>query len=234
MGLWKVFGLAAAGMLLAAGPSHAAAPSLETEAHNSNDFISFDIGPFDIGVPVAINAASEITGYYLDENNSFHGFVRGRDGSVVTFDAPAAVCSPDLICTFPDAINSAGTIAGFYNAAGTYHGFLRARGGQFTSFDPPGSTQTTPYAMNHAGDLAGNYDDANHVGHGFIRTKAGAFVTFDIVGSDDNGAIATGLNSAGAVTGSFRDAMTGADHGFVRDSDGEITIFDPAGSTGTD
>src|SRR6266566_3123304 len=46
--------------------------------------------PGSIGtVPVYINPAGTITGYYF-ESSATHGFVRALDGTITTFDAPGS------------------------------------------------------------------------------------------------------------------------------------------------
>lgn len=38
----------------------------------------------------SVNPEGTITGYVADSNNAYHGFVRTRDGSFITFDVPDA------------------------------------------------------------------------------------------------------------------------------------------------
>ena len=56
-------------------------------------FTTFDApgagtGPGQGTFAASINPAGAITGYYLDVNGVFHGFLRAPNGSVTTFDAP--------------------------------------------------------------------------------------------------------------------------------------------------
>ena len=44
---------------------------------------------------VLINNFGAITGYYLDANNVYHGFVRSPDGKFTSFEAPGADTTPD-------------------------------------------------------------------------------------------------------------------------------------------
>ena len=84
---------------------------------------------------VSINPAGAITGYYLDVNGVFHGFLRAPNGSVTTFDAPGAGAGADLRQgTFPKSINPTGAITGYYiDARNLIHGFLRSSGGAMTT-----------------------------------------------------------------------------------------------------
>jgi len=76
-----------------------------------------------------INAAGAITGFYVDNNNVYHGFIRSRDGNFTTFDAPGAGTIGSLgggQGTQPMTINDEGAVTGFYtDANNVVHGFLR-------------------------------------------------------------------------------------------------------------
>src|SRR5438552_3488343 len=67
-------------------------------------------------VPVSINPAGVIAGYY-GAGFADHGFLRTPDGAITTFDVPGAA-STVLLC-----VNPAGVIAGDYLASGVDHGF---------------------------------------------------------------------------------------------------------------
>ena len=85
--------------------------------------------------PVSINVAGAITGYYVDANGAYHGFVRATDGTITTFDAPSAAQY-----TTPTSINTPGAVTGLYNDANDVsHGFVRAANGTFTTFEAPGA-----------------------------------------------------------------------------------------------
>jgi hypothetical protein len=98
-------------------------------------------------------------------------FLRAPGGSFTTFDPPGS------LSTYAVAINTAGTITGFYGIQdniGNYigRGFLRARDGTFATFDFPGTTSTAPQAINPAGAITGYYGDAKGKTHGFLRIPA--------------------------------------------------------------
>jgi hypothetical protein len=76
---------------------------------------------------------------------------------------------------------------------------------------PPGSTNTSPFAINSAGAVAGYF--VTTAEHGFLRAPDGAITTFDPPGSF--GTFAFEINPAGVITGSYLDA-SGAIHGFLR------------------
>jgi len=72
-----------------------------------------------------INPAGMITGFYVDSNNVFHGFLRTARGEYVTFDVHGAGSGP-WQGTLPLNINSEGTVTGwFIDGNNVNHGFLR-------------------------------------------------------------------------------------------------------------
>jgi hypothetical protein len=191
-----------------------------------------------------INPAGAITGFYLDANNVFHGFLRTPNGAITGFDAPGAGSTAGSFQgTQAYSINPEGTIVGLYlDANNVYHGFLRARDGNFTTYEAPGADTTAnsfngTFAanINPAGTIAGDYVDADNVGHGYLRAPDGTFTTFDApgAGTGPGQGTFTGsvdcINPAGAMAGTYSDASNVA-HGYVRASDGTITTFDVPGA----
>ena len=77
--------------------------------------------------PVGINPSGTITGAFNDGFSIYHGFLRTRDGTVATFDAPGAGTG-SFQGTMPLGITPGGLIAGTYvgpndgNFLGSYHG----------------------------------------------------------------------------------------------------------------
>ena len=120
-----------------------------------------------------INPAGAITGAYADASNVNHGFLRAKDGTITTFEAPGAGTGV-FQGTVAFSINPAGAITGFYrDASSTNHGFLRAPDGSITTFDAPGAGTgpgqgTVHFCNNPPGGITGYYIDASNVGHGFL------------------------------------------------------------------
>ena len=119
-------------------------------------------------VPMSINPAGTITGYYVDAGSIFHGFVRDKDGIITSFDA-----GPNF--TIPTSINPKGTITGSYqDASRVTHGFVRDKDGTITTFDVPGagSNGTFPASINPSGEITGIWTTGVFHGtvlHGFLR-----------------------------------------------------------------
>jgi hypothetical protein len=178
---------------------------------------------------VLINNFGAITGYYLDANNVFHGFVRSPEGKFTTFDSPDADTTPgDGNGTLPNAINDAGAVTGaYYDVYSVGHGFLRSPEGSFTTFDPPGSLFTNPIALNVEGAVVGYYVDQNGVVGAFLRHPDGTFDTWNAPGAQATGAY--NINIFGTVVGHYRDNSS-VNHGFVRSPQGKLTTFDVLGA----
>ena len=88
--------------------------------------------------PTTINNGGDVAGSYNDcqIGPRHRGFVRGRDGSVTTFDA-----APDS-STEVSSINERGDVTGdFFNPDGR-HKFVREATGNIAVFDVPGGLQT--------------------------------------------------------------------------------------------
>jgi probable HAF family extracellular repeat protein len=104
----------------------------------------------------------------------FHGFIRSRDGTFVTFDVAGAGTRPGQ-GTNATAANQSGTTAGTYTDANyVAHGFVRSPQGRITTFDVPGEGTgpgqgvVSVFSINASGAVVGYYNDANGVYHGFI------------------------------------------------------------------
>lgn len=169
--------------------------------------ISFDV-PASNGngtVPIGVNLAGTITGWYWDASGVAHGFLRSADGTYTTIDGPNAPSG-----TLPVGINLFGAVAGFYNDADfVSHGFVRAPDGKFTTFEAPGADTnpadaagTLVSGINAFGAISGYYVDSNFIIHGYLRTPDGKFTSFDVPGSGIVLTIPDGpLNLEGAMGG---------------------------------
>src|SRR5215469_6029952 len=76
----------------------------------------------------------------------FSANAQERNTTFITFDVPGAAQG-----TFPNAINPAGAITGYYlDASSLNHSFLRDTDGTFTTFDPPGRIASEAISINPA------------------------------------------------------------------------------------
>jgi len=143
----------------------------------------------------SINTADTVAGAFPDTSGVIHGFVRTKNGTITTFDAPGAGKAgwlarlaadgkgPSLLGTAALNINTAGVITGGYvDASAVAHGFVRATNGTITTFDAPGAGMGTlqgtgGFSINTAGVITGAYFDANGTSHGFVRSLPTATTT---------------------------------------------------------
>lgn len=188
-----------------------------------------------------INNLGEITGYYLDANNVYHGFVRSPEGKFTTFEAPGADTTPQSYNgTVPNSINDAGAITGYYaDASGNNHGFLRTREGVFTTFDVPGgSLLTRGIGINVEGAVVGFYLNQNDVFLSFLRNPDGSFETWTDPGQCDAspavgcyGAGALSINVFGIISGGYEDNSGNfLTHGLIRNSQGKLVSYTVPGA----
>lgn len=101
--------------------------------------------------PSGINSRGDVVGNWdTDQSTVGHGFWFSH-GTIVSIDDPDAV--PEG--TAANGINARGQIVGSYiGQDGNSHSFL-AEGVAFTTLDCPGSVNTSAWAINSAGQIAG-------------------------------------------------------------------------------
>ncbi len=212
-----------------------AALVMAVQAFAGEKITTFDVPGAGVGngqgtEAIGVNARGSVVGWYNDQNNVSHGFVRHPDGTFTKFDPEGSTRTRAF------AINFESATAGFYlDASNVRHGFLRTPDETITTFDPPGSTSTFVGDINDFGVIAGYYADASGVRHGFLRQLNGSFTTFEAPGAGIYAGQGTfpqffsALTDAGAVTGYYID-ISDVYHGFVRAPNGEITTYDVPGA----
>lgn len=192
-------------------------------------------------IPISIDDAADIAGYYFDGKTGGlgHGFFVASNGTVTKFDPPG---EGGTYGTRVSEMNTGGTLTGdFTDANNAFHGYLRKADGTFTVFDVPGagtgaSQGTIPWTINVKGAVCGSAVDSGGVRHAFIRTRKGAITVFDAPGAgtaSGQGSSCTAVAPDGRALGYIIDG-TGAVHAFLRASDGTFTSLDIAGASRTD
>jgi len=93
------------------------------------DFETFDAATYSpcciFTFATSINSSGQTTGFDNDGYSVFHGFMRDRDGTISTFDAPSAGTGFNQ-GTQALVINDSGVVAGIYSDANyVVHGFVR-------------------------------------------------------------------------------------------------------------
>jgi hypothetical protein len=147
---------------------------------------------------------------------------------IISFDPPGG------INTQPAAINTAGTVVGYYEETKqgfVFPGFVRDSSGKFTSLYVPvaHTTQTEPAWINDAGDITGWYGDGDSV-HGFLRDASGHYTSFDPAGAVETQP--QSINSSGQISGVYTTSETDKDVGFLRDMTGNFETFGGPGICG--
>jgi hypothetical protein len=185
--------------------------------------------PFDGTQPVGINPEGVIIGVYGDGVAS-HGFLRARDGTFTTFDAPGNNIRVFAPFSFgPDlSMNPGGVITGTYFQTiagnpfgGNFRVFVLAPDGTLTTFDaatyPPCCLWSFPSGITPSGMITGSFNDGFTINHGFLRASDGTITTFDAPGAGtgfNQGTAPLGITPAGVIMGLYRDT-NGVTHGFI-------------------
>jgi hypothetical protein len=205
--------------------------------------------------PIFLNLEGSVVGYYTDSSFNFRAFLRNPNGHFITFTGPNA-CDTGTPngCYGNEATNItlSGVVVGNYeDNSGNFvgHMMIRYPNGNIITFDAPnagtGQYQGTGCpgcfaGLNQWGAIAATFTDANSISHGFLRNPKGEITTYDVPGGGSGVYQGTGcfsdcpvsLNDFGALTGVYLDSNYVA-HGYLRNPEGKIVTFDPAGSTGT-
>jgi hypothetical protein len=195
----------------------------------------------------SINDLGEIAGWYVDDNEVHHGYLRTPGGRIATFEYSAAGTD---FCqgTLSWEMNSWGVTAGHYiDSENVFHGFVHALDGTITPFSVEGAGTapgtcggqgTIVAGINRFGVIAGYYADANWTGHGYVRTADGTVTAFDPTGSASTYEnFGSSINRFGVISGYYAVCLTpdcsdGVWQGFLRAPDGKITTFaDPDAAT---
>ncbi|MGC9950229.1 MAG: hypothetical protein ABSF64_28015 [Bryobacteraceae bacterium] len=191
-------------------------------------WITFDVPgtlPSSSGNPIGINDSGTIAGPYLN-GSEMHGFLRTADGSLSTIDAPASTY------TYATGINKGGMVTGIYDDVNyNAHGFVRGIGGEWRDFDVPGNNFgffPPTLSINDSGVVVGSYFQEST--QGFLWRLGNSPVTFEVAGAA--GTQPSGINSNGAVVGSYQDSSS-TYHGFVRTPSGVVQTFSVPGAIGT-
>ena len=140
-----------------------------------------------------------IIGWYGDASGGDHGFLRARDGSITSFDAPPGgfiVGSFYFPCGLPPSVNPAGDIAGTYVDPASWSTASCGLRRHLHDHRFPGRVFHEALAINPAGVIVGDFCNAVTCYQGFVRTPDGTFTEINA-----NAGIPFGINPAGAITG---------------------------------
>lgn len=172
-----------------------------------------------------INDSGRIMGGFTDTGVAPYGFLLNNN-----FASSEIRCSKNVVATVPQSINKHGEIAGFATVVveripipeppfeilvTKLSGFFRNRSGKCKILDFPDADLTEALGLNDAGQVVGDYRDADGRFHGFVWQK-GSFVTFDVPFAGAEGTALNQLNNVGQSIGIYWDAD--GTHAFLNDS----------------
>lgn len=175
-------------------------------------------------IPVAINEAGEIVGWYAS-SGEVRGFFIGQRGGCQTIDVPGAAS------VFPMGINDRGQIVGTYNVAATPapgsagdSGFLWDRG-VVTTYSVKGAGQTVFLGINNRGQIVGYYDNTpNNAGPDYGFTLEDDVLTpVPNEFSPGSSLSVAGINPQGEMVGNLLNG--GTELGFYLDKTGVMKTF---------
>jgi hypothetical protein len=191
---------------------------------------------------LAINPAGQLPGWYGVTSWDGGPFLREPDGTITAFDCGGQPCG----AVYPQAINAMGQITGvsfvFVYFDGRTLGFLRQPDGTivrfFASPEPPTKIEPTfPRSINAAGQITGWVGSPGGGGSsGFLRQADGTITRFRGTTSARE-TFPAAINAEGQITGYFYMPLYldphHTAHGFLREDDGTIVMFDVPNATAT-
>jgi hypothetical protein len=170
----------------------------------------------------SINARGHIGGIYVDSAGVSHSFVLRSNGLFKTINVPGAAATRAV-----RGINARGDIVGNINdSESRFHGYLLIDG-KFRQIDYPGSTHTFVYSINNAGDIGGEFLNAEGNLVAFIRTNK--FYKLNIPQSSSRANVLSIQDNGRVLVGGFLADDGG--HGFMRSRPGVYKIIDYPGQS---
>lgn len=180
---------------------------------------------------LAINREGEIAGTSGAYPNKILGLVRTAKGKFNTFGSPNQKNFPSL-SSLKMSINDTGIIAGSYSVPHDYsYAFVRSANGNVTAIVPNSAISTEVGGINNTGAIGGDYMQSDMIQYGFIQAADGTITSFYAPVKDcGGGTVVTGINDAGAATGSCPPRSPGLPGAFVRSPEGKFKMFDVEGA----
>jgi len=166
-------------------------------------------------------SGSNVVGYYLDTNGTFHGFLY-NGSNYSTLDDPTAATGPGLnVGTFAQGIDGTNVVGFYVGSDNMDHGFL-FNGSSYTTLDDPrGAGGTTPFGISGA-NIVGSYSDNAEFPdvQGFLY-NGGTYTPL--------GALSAQGISGGSIVGNYPPDTSGYSHGFLYNGSSYLTLGGPNG-----
>jgi hypothetical protein len=191
-------------------------------------FVSFDVPNSTHITLESINNFGFVVGGYTIAAGASKGFVRCPDGTIRIIVEPQDQGGDKSGATSAEGINDEGVIVGYnFNTAGGYLQGFFLYGDDFKPFVFPGQpplSATAIFAINDLGTFGGYFQDApSYATYTAYIHHDGKNQSFAVHSSGFSSVYA--INNHGWSAGTFQDA-TGFYRGFVRDSNGNVTVVD--------
>jgi uncharacterized membrane protein len=175
-----------------------------------------------------INDNGTVVGIY-STTNSFppsQAYFRTRNGIVIPFTVPGSTW------VYPESINDAGQITGFYLSGNGVGGFVRLPDSTMTVFES--SLGIVPLAINLVGTITGWYTSPSGDFVPFLRQSDGTITRFQVPGMLLTQAM--DINQTGVIAGSYTTLNRNnppdmGTHGFMRTPQGAVGSFDVPGAS---
>jgi len=157
---------------------------------------------------LAINNSGVVTGYYYDDNDYTHGFIRSSSGEFSTFELSQGTETEST------AINASGQVTGWGNEGeGETFGFVANTHGVIGTFGIAGSPGNAGVAINDSGVIVG-YEFSDGGGNASFERDQSGNVTVLQIPFPNTANQPSGINSRGDITGYYTDSA-GVNHGWV-------------------
>lgn len=182
----------------------------------------------------ALNNTGQVVGYGQYQSYRY-AFARDVQGGMTIFSGG------NEYSTSPFGINDGGEIVGVFldsaHAGVEFRSFFRDASGAVTPISEPGGLQPLVNDINNIGQMVGGYG-----AHGYLRNADGSVALFDVPsdfatasGQELLGTFARGISDSGVIVGSYVIGISGEEpRAFVRDTDGNFSMFNVPGAVATE
>ena len=193
-------------MSMASAP---ASPAANTPASDHYRFVTITAPDSPYAVANGINNAGVVTGYYLDSNSNYHGFV-WQNGALQTVDYPGAVD------TSLGGLNNWGVAMGSYGDGATTHAVTYSVStGAWTALpDIPNYSQNDGYCVNDLGIAIGNAFEGGTSVAWIWDPATLSYSFFTVPGAAQYTTSPSCINDKNQIAGYYVDA-SGAYQGFI-------------------
>lgn len=179
----------------------------------------------------AINNSGVITGYLTDSSGNLKGWVRNAKGIIDLLVDPLDTTTPTATVAY--GLNNGDTVTGYFfdTTDNLYYGYF-FNAGTYTTYMVPNQPAGTDFAVagiNNKGSFCGLLLQPPYTTYMNYVSINGEVTVFQVNGSNSEDCLA--INDSDTAVGYYLDSA-GVEHGWMRDSSGNITTINvPAAST---